>query len=53
MSKLKIGQSVVHDFSRNAGVIVDVRKDGNGYDYQVRWVDGGIDWYKRKVLELA
>lgn len=55
-TRLMPGAKVQHDFSRNRGVVIDVRKDLQGYDYKVRWdypdrIDWAEGWYQRDVLE--
>lgn len=55
-SRLMPGARVRHNFSRDTGKVVDVRKDPLGYDYCVEWdypdrLDHAKDWYQRNVLE--
>lgn len=56
--QLNTGQEVMHDFSKNKGIIIDTREDKDGYNFLVEWYDTGLavnlqDWYKADVLELA
>jgi hypothetical protein len=55
MRKLKVGDIVVHDFSKYRGKILDIRDNSEGYDYLIEWLGHSneykTDWYKREVLE--
>lgn len=52
MSKFKIGDTVMHDFSKVTGEVKGIAKfPSKGYKYFVYWPseDEG-DWYQEKVL---
>lgn len=51
---LYIGERIYHDFSGTHGIILEYRKDPQGYNYKIHWQDGKntIDWCKRKVLRV-
>lgn len=49
--RLTKGSFVRHDFSKNKGQIIDIRKHYLNYNYLVRWRNSqGEDWYQRNVL---
>lgn len=57
LSTIKVGDEVRHDFSKNLGIVLEVRKDPKRYDYKVEWKNTGLavniaDWYRREYLEL-
>lgn len=54
-STLKVGDTVVHDFSRYIGKVLEIRDDKDGYNYLVYWTTplgyNNTDWYRSEVLE--
>jgi hypothetical protein len=51
-----VGDRVRHSFSKEVhGLIIQVRRRVNGYDYFVKWdnAEYGRDWYTPAALELA
>lgn len=55
---IKVGDTVIHDYSLHRGIVLSKRRNKLGYNYQVRFhtlentgtEEYRIDWFKREVL---